>query len=302
MRRDDLPPNVILRSLIDEVGNADHTIAVVGDDTAGPLTPLLADAFDDAGISVETTDDASNTSGAGDGTEFDVDDLAGGELDPTVATGVESDGTTAVLLEEGVPVAASPMMDLYESILAINSDLFATGARGLGEVDLPDVLSGLADSRLRLRGIRSHTGEAPVDPHFTVHRTGSLAGRLGTIRSAFQQLANRRRDRDPTSLQTTRGNRRRRPHLRRRRRRSTDRRFGDGPRRTGPAYRDSWFVVYRPPDGASTDGAALVSVETEPRVWDGFSRSIPITSPASTTPLAASSGTSADEPERSGHR
>ncbi|TYT61068.1 DICT sensory domain-containing protein [Natrialba swarupiae] len=295
---------MILRSLIDEVGNADHTIAVVGDDTAGPLTPLLADAFDDAGISVETTDDASNTSGAGDGTEFDVDDLAGGELDPTVATGVESDGTTAVLLEEGVPVAASPMMDLYESILAINSDLFATGARGLGEVDLPDVLSGLADSRLRLRGYPlAHREKLLLILISRYIEQEAWQGDSGTIRSAFQQLS-----RIDDEIGTRRAYRRLAEtdvdvHI-----------YGvdDGDRPTvdsatvhagtGPAYRDSWFVVYRPPDGASTDGAALVSVETEPRVWDGFFTFDPDHVARIDDAISREFGTSADEPERSGHR
>ena len=45
---------------------------------------------------------------------------------------------------------------------------------------------------------------------------------------------------------------------------------------TGDAYRDGWFVVFQPDEPAGTDSnrdegpIALVSLETEPRVWDGF--------------------------------
>ncbi|MHC3439018.1 hypothetical protein ACYJ1Y_13195 [Natrialbaceae archaeon A-gly3] len=39
-------------------------------------------------------------------------------------------------------------------------------------------------------------------------------------------------------------------------------------------YRDAWFVIYRPNhlENSPTEerGAALVALETEPRVWNGF--------------------------------
>lgn len=34
-------------------------------------------------------------------------------------------------------------------------------------------------------------------------------------------------------------------------------------------FRDAWFVVFVPED-RSAPHAALVAIETEPRVWDGF--------------------------------
>lgn len=41
---------------------------------------------------------------------------------------------------------------------------------------------------------------------------------------------------------------------------------------TSSEYRRSWFVVFTPPEGArpDTDHAALVALEDEPNLWDGF--------------------------------
>jgi hypothetical protein len=35
-------------------------------------------------------------------------------------------------------------------------------------------------------------------------------------------------------------------------------------------YRRSWFVVFTPPDGGEIPPAALVALEDEPNLWDGF--------------------------------
>jgi len=37
-----------------------------------------------------------------------------------------------------------------------------------------------------------------------------------------------------------------------------------------PDYRDSWFVVHRPPDLESKDGVAVLAVQDDSGVWDGF--------------------------------
>lgn len=38
----------------------------------------------------------------------------------------------------------------------------------------------------------------------------------------------------------------------------------------GSAYRDGWFVVYRPDDPDGREAATLVCLEVEHRIWDGF--------------------------------
>jgi len=127
---------VTLRSFIDETDSSERTIAVVSDDPPGPLKAVFEETFETQSIDVETGADADS------------------------ALAIEFDGTDedlAVLIEDGTPVATSPMHELYEAILAINSDLFVTGARGLGEIELPDVLAGLEGSHLDFRAIRSLT-------------------------------------------------------------------------------------------------------------------------------------------------
>lgn len=249
-----------IRDLVDQVEPAAHTIAVINDDEPGPLEAMLADAFDGDRLDVET------------GTDIDLD-LSDG-LEPKLTDpSTTGDGDVAILFEDGEPVAASSMAELYESLLAINSDLFVTGARGLGEIELPDVLAGLEERRLRLQGYPlAHKEKLLLILVSRYVEQLAWEGGSGTLRSAFQSLS-RIDDEIGTrevyerlaatdvdvhvygvddgigsSLEPT-------VHA------------GDSPR-----YRRSWFVVYRPEESA-TDTAvpgALVCHEIEPRVWDGF--------------------------------
>lgn len=248
---------VTLRSFIDDIGAPERTIAVVSDDAAGPLEGMLADTFDGQSISVEPNATVPSE----------------GQLAPEIATTLEESEDTAVLLEDGKPVAASPMSDLYDSILAINSDLFVTGTRGIGEVEFPDVLAGLADTRLQLRGYPLAHKEKLlliIVSRYIEQRAWTAGD--GTLRSAFQNLSRlddeigthdvyaKLADTDvdvhvygaegggTTELDVT-------AHI-----------------GTDAEYRDGWFVVFNPDTHTSPDtvGAALVCLETEPRVWDGF--------------------------------
>ncbi|OAQ54687.1 hypothetical protein HTG_03760 [Natrinema mahii] len=244
-----------LRSFIDDVGSPDRTIAVVADGDTGPLAEMLADAFDGQSIAVDT--DAA--------VSLDTD------LDPELEGALAAAGDTAVLLEDGEPIAASPMGELYDAILAINSDLFVTGARGMGEIEFPDVLAGLEGIRLRLRGYPlAHKEKLLLIVVSRYIEQRAWAAGSGTLYSAFQRLSRiddeigtyetyaqlAETDVDvhvygiddgcPPELGTT---------------------VHTG---TGPEYRDGWFVIYDPDDRTPPDavGTALVCLETEPRVWD----------------------------------
>ncbi|WP_049927276.1 histidine kinase [Halopiger goleimassiliensis] len=245
---------MLLRAVVDEVGRTSQTIAVVGD---GPeqLEMMLDDAVGDGTTvaSVETLEPAS----------FD------GLSDDDART-LEGAGATAVLLEEGDPVAASAMADLYDSILAINSDAFVTGSRGLSEIDLPDVLAGLAGTRLSLRGYPLAHKEKLLLILVSryVERLAWEAG-SGTLLAGFQRLS-RIEDEIGTKEVYDRLER-------------TDvdcHCYGVGDATdlgleatihagVGPAYRDPWFVVFDPDEAADRAGA-LVCVERESRIWDGF--------------------------------
>ncbi|SFC54771.1 hypothetical protein SAMN05444422_11052 [Halobiforma haloterrestris] len=241
-----------LRSFIESAGSPDHAIAIVGDGSADPLTGMLAETFDESAIAVEP------------GSESDL-------LDPETID--DTDADVAVLLEDGSPVAASPMPELYESILAINSDLFVTGARGLEEVELPDLLANLDETRLRLRGYPLAHKEKLlliVISRYVERQAWAAAG--GTLRSSFQTLARlndevgtrkvyERLEDAPVEVHVYGVADGRRPDL-------------DVAVHTGedPEYRKGWFVVHRPADPTAPDAtpAALVCYEAEPRIWDGF--------------------------------
>jgi hypothetical protein len=252
---------VTLRSFIDEVGSHDRRIAVINDDTTGPLERMLADTFKDQPIDVES------------GVTIPDDS----DLDPEIDAALETEGDTAVLFEDGAPVAASPMLELYDSILAINSDSFITGARGIGEIDLPAVLANLDETRLQLCGYPLSDKEKLLLILVSryIEQRAWAAG-SGTLRSAFQRLSRIGDEigtRDvyaeiaATGVDT---------HV-----------YGidDGTTvdldvtvhtGTSEEHRDGWFVVYEPDDAAasagdpSNDPVALVCLETEPRIWDGF--------------------------------
>ncbi|AXR82890.1 DICT sensory domain-containing protein [Natrarchaeobaculum sulfurireducens] len=248
-----------IRHLVDRLEPTTYTIAVVNDDEPGPLEAMLADAFDGNGIDIEATGNAETV----------FRNVSDANLDG-VTTSDEDD--LAVLLDDGEPVAASSMNALYESLLAINSDLFVTGARGLGEIELPNVLAGLEDTRLRLRGYPlAHKEKLLLIIVSRYIEQLACEGGSGTIRSAFQTLS---RIEDELGTKEV-----------------YDQLAGTdvdvyvygvddgidpslGPTihsGTGPKYRRSWFVVYRPDSAASAaDSGALVCYEVEPRVWDGF--------------------------------
>ena len=249
-----------IRNLVYQVEPASHTIAVVNDDEPGPLEAMLADAFDGDQFEVETSADAETV----------LRDALEPAVDDTPAIGEEG---LAVLLEDGEPVATSSMAALYDSLLAINSDLFVTGTRGLGEIELPDVLAGLEDTRLSLRGYPlAHKEKLLLIIVSRYVEQLAWEGGSGTLRSAFQTLS-RIDDEIGTrevyeQLAATDVD----VHVY-----GVDDGIGSSLEPTvhagaGPRYRRSWFVVYRPDEAArsETESGALVCHETEPRVWDGF--------------------------------
>lgn len=235
---------MVVRSLIDEVDDVDYTITVVGGGS-DPLETLLADSFADGPIDV-----------ASPGSDADAARLG-------------TEEAAAVLLADGVPIATSPLEELYESVLAINSDLFVTGGRELGEIELPAVLAGVSDSRLRLRGHPLADNEKLLLIVFSRY-VEQLAWENGdgTLRTAFQSLSRIDDEVGTREVYSRLVDTDVDVHL-----------YGvaDGTSadleatvHTGssPAYRNSWFVVYRSAKPGS--GAALVCVETDPRVWEGF--------------------------------
>lgn len=229
-----------LRRHLDDLDAPDRTLAVLRRGPDEPTHRMLAGLF--GGQAVEVT-------------ARDLPDV---------------DGDAVALIEAGEVVAASPVAELERAILFVNSDLYTTGTRKLGEADLPDVLTRLADARFTLRGYPLAHKEKLLliavsrQIELLAHRAGA-----GTLRTSFQRLSR---------LDDERGTRRAYDALC-----ATDldvHLYGEPDADPadrlpvavhegyGGGYSDSWFVVFRPADGDG--GAALLAIETSPRTWEGF--------------------------------
>jgi len=173
-------------------------------------------------------------------------------------------------------VATSPLEALNDTILMVNSDLYKTGGVEFGSLELPDVLEGLHDVPFRLRGYpESNTEKLLLIVISRYIEQRAAAAGCGTLRSSFQRLSR---------LEDERGTREVYEFLSA----SPVETHAYGVPDIEPLsdtdlhthggytddYRDSWFVVYTPPEGGlggSEPGhIALLALETDPRIWRSF--------------------------------
>jgi hypothetical protein len=111
-----------LRGHVPEAAEADRSLVIVDGRSPEPVRQMLRDLFDGQPVDVA---------------EMDLPKL---------------DGDTVVLVEDSAVVASSPLEDLQEELLLVNSDLFATGTRDVHDVALPGVLEELEGVPFTLRG------------------------------------------------------------------------------------------------------------------------------------------------------
>lgn len=285
-------PDPVLHMLTDTFGER----AV---DVIDGTTPRLTESFDDASHGAETArstgsmrtaECASRKTNGGSGTtvpetlEIDIEALAATDV-------VSFDGDTSVpvenlvlLVEDETVIAGATLAELGDAVLFVNSDLYMTGSRTLDEIELPSVITGLSDTTFTLQGYPESNRQKLLLITISrfIERVAWNAGD-GTLRSSFQRLSRlddevgtkHVYDRVATTGVDT--------HL-----------YGvpdEVPRDldavihggTSPDFTDSWFVVYRPPAGATgvpaadesdlqrgiKGGVGLLAVETAPRVWRG---------------------------------
>jgi len=232
-----------LRGFFDEIKAPDRHLVVLNQETEYPVRNLLDTMLDSQPVS--------------------INDL---ELS-------EEETDTVALFEDDEILARSTLNELLESVLLINSDLYKTGAIDLGEVTLPDVLQGLDEVPFRLRGYPASNKEKLllISISRVIERIASETG-SGRLRASFQRLSRLNDERGTYSVYETLSNSGVDVHL-----------YGIGDAdptdelpvtvHTGTSYpyRRSWFVVFRPPTNAEiSDHAALLALEDEPNVWDGF--------------------------------
>lgn len=162
-----------LVDLVDRLDGVERSIVVVNRTEPDPIRNLLVDTFGDDTVDVVDRSTIDAVSGAsddvdggtpavetlvGDGSEsIDVDDLR--DSDEIGFDGEDPDEieNLVLLLEGDEIVAASPLDALVNAILLVNSDLYVTGTRGLEDLDLPSVITGLHDTVFSFAATRSRT-------------------------------------------------------------------------------------------------------------------------------------------------
>ncbi len=248
---------VSLEQFVSRTDPPDRRLVVVGADADDPLAAMLAETFGSS-IDVET---APETHG------IETTDR------------LPEDEPTVVLLEGDRIEATSPMSTVYDAVLGINSDLFVTGARGIEDVGLPAVFAGLEGHRFGLRGYPRAGKEKLllIVVSRWIERLAWVRGR-GTLRSAFQELSRIDDEVGTREAYETLAGTDLAVHLYGAGGSERLDRLGSVHRGTSPAYRRSWFVVFRPPTGETVEesdgevptGAAQVAIEDGPGVWEGF--------------------------------
>lgn len=197
-------------------------------------------------------------------------------VDEATIEGLPED--TVLLLDgDGEVLAQSPLSAVAESLLFTNSDAFITGSTDLEETNLPDVITGLEGVHFRLRGYPRSDKEKLLLIAVSRHIERVAWERdAGSHRASFQRLS---RIVDEQGTQRV---------YRRLAESGVDTHvYGvdDGGAERAAAlgvtvhtgesrdYRNSWFVVYRPPEAADPSGPeplALLAIQDETGVWDGF--------------------------------
>lgn len=229
-----------LREFFDEIEAVDRSLVVLNRTSPDPVRELLDSLLDEQTVSISDIDSPAE--------ETDV----------------------VALIEDGRVLARSTLTELLESVLLINSDLYKTGAIELGDIELPAVLMGLDEVPFRVRGYpKSHKEKLLLIVISRVIERIAAETDAGTLRSSFQRLSRIRDERGTFEVYDALGNGGVDVHV-----------YGVGDAdltelpvtpHAGSSfpYRRSWFVVFTP-SGSRGDHAALVAIEDEPNVWDGF--------------------------------
>jgi hypothetical protein len=229
-----------LRRFLDRVEDPNRSLVVLNRRAPDPIQRMLGNLFENQPISIE---------------EVDVPD---------------GDEDVVLVVEDGSIVAQSPLEELQDSILLINSDLFVTGARELEEVELPSVIRRLDDVPFFLRGYpQSHSEKLLLILLSRYIERRAWERRDGTLRASFQDLSRIEDEMGTNRVYRTLDDSPVDVHV-----------YGtpgwEPPRDSTITihagyeedFLDSWFVVYTPPEG--DEHVALLALEESPNQWAGF--------------------------------
>lgn len=182
------------------------------------------------------------------------------------------------LIDNGEVIETSPFQALEQSFLMVNSDRYRTGAHQSESGDFPDVLTGLDDLEFTVRGFPQSNKEKlllVLISRFIEYR--ALESEGGTIHSTFQRLSRLDDEYGTHQIYESLSQSAVETHVYGIRDDPTiiedlDITVHEG---LSTAYRQSWVVLFQPPDGDQADTSsngpvALVAVETDENVWRGL--------------------------------
>ncbi|MFW5965761.1 MAG: DICT sensory domain-containing protein [Halodesulfurarchaeum sp.] len=233
-----------LRQFVPEEPQVVKSLLLVDGSAPEPIRNAAVELFDDQPVPV---------------TETDIPD--------------REDDTVLVLGEEGV-LASSPLDELAEAVLLVNSDLFTTGTVGLEDVDVPAVIEGLEDVPFWLRGYPESNKEKLLLILISrlVERRAFEAG-AGRLRTSFQRLSRIKDEQGTFTVYESLAQSDVDVHV-----------YGEPDWIPSEEldvithgghdenFRRAWFVLFDPP---SDEPLGLLAYESEPRRWHGFYTSDP---------------------------
>ncbi|WP_435069401.1 DICT sensory domain-containing protein [Haloplanus sp. C73] len=217
----------------------DLSLAVVNRTRPQPIQDMLEETFGGQSVDIEELDDP------------------------------DAEENLVVLVEDDDVVASSPLSALEDEILMVNSDLYITRAKSLGDVTLPDVVAELADTRFRVRGYPvSNAEKLPLILISRYIEQLAWAHESGRLRSSFQRLSRLDDERGTRQVYRQLGETAVDVHV-----------YGVPdwiPPRSFPGvihagyhgeFRSSWFVVYHSTT-KDARSAALVAERVDENEWD----------------------------------
>jgi hypothetical protein len=233
-----------LSGFIDETDTSEKTLVVVNRTEPKPYVDLLSEAFEDQSVTV---------------TEEQVPEEA---------------ENLVCLVEDGTVQATTPLSELSEAFLLINSDRYRTGTSQSKLGAFPDVLTGLGDIEFRVSGFPHSAKEKLlliVISRFIEYQ--ALEKGTGELHSTFQRLSRLDDEYGTKKIYEWLGDSEVETHV-----------YGvrDDPDAVADLdvtvhdgeteeYRHSWVVVFTPEETTENENAsehvALVAIEVGSNVW-----------------------------------
>lgn len=120
-----------------------------------------------------------------------VEDLFEGmDIETTEGSAADRPEDVVVLLRDGEVHSTSPLAALRDSLLMVNSDLYKSGAIGIEDIEVPDIIAALSETAFTLRGYpESNTEKLVLTLVARAVEARAATTGDGTLRTCVQRLS-----------------------------------------------------------------------------------------------------------------